>query len=818
MSEYPFKQVEKKIQQKWNDCNAFKTSTSPKKKYYALEMFSYPSGDLHVGHLRNYVIVDLIARYHNQLGEDVLHPIGWDAFGLPAEEAAIKRGADPETWTMNNIQTSRQTLKSLGIGYDWNTEIMTCDPRYYKWTQWIFLKLFEQGLAYRASSYLNWCPQCNTVLANEQVEQGKCWRCKAEVHKRELEQWFFKTTEYAQRLLEDLNKLEGKWPEPVITAQKNWIGRSEGAEVEFKLKNKNLSLTVFTTRPDTLWGVTYAAIAPDHRLVDEIIRESDLRQEVLDYVRQSLVKSDIERTSTVDEKTGVFSGVYLVHPLTGEDIPLWVCDYVLASYGTGVIMAVPAHDCRDFAFAHKYNLPIKTVITPSPEQKSQTGSDQAYTEPGIMVNSGKYSGQKSSQAIPLIIEELENRKIGRAKVNYKLHDWLVSRQRYWGAPIPIIYCDHCGIVPVEYEQLPVELPKNVSNYLPKGRSVLSDVKSFAQVKCPRCHRAARRDGDTLDTFVDSSWYQLRYPDPHNSDELISESKANQWLPVDQYVGGIEHATGHLIYFRFITKFLYDLGIIPVDEPAVRLFNQGMVCGADGSVMSKSKGNGVEAGHFVKNFGADVCRVTTLFLAPPGKDAIWTEQGVAGVKRFLDRIWRLGERVVQTRPQPRETFTEPEKKLHHLHHLTLKNVTEDLEDWGFNTAIAYMMELVNAMVPFEDDQSPVFHHCFVDLIKILAPFAPHLAEEIWERLGNDNLIMNSGWPEYDPEAVLSEQLELVIQVNGKLRGKIMIFPQMGKNEVVEEAKQHENVSNYLQQKEIVKVIYVPGKLVNFVIKI
>lgn len=817
MSEYPFKQVEQKIQKKWNDHNAFKTSASPRKKYYTLEMFSYPSGDLHVGHLRNYVIVDLIARYHTQLGEDVLHPIGWDAFGLPAEEAAIKRGADPETWTMNNIHTSRQTLKSLGIGYDWNTEIMTCDPSYYKWTQWIFLKLFEHGLAYRASSYLNWCPQCNTVLANEQVEQGRCWRCKAEVEKRELEQWFFKTTEYAQRLLQDLENLKGKWPEPVITAQTNWIGRSEGAEVEFKVKNKDLSLTVFTTRPDTLWGVTYAAIAPDHRLLDEIIKNSDLRQDVLEYVHQSLVKSDIERTSTVDEKTGVFSGVYLVHPLTGEDIPLWVCDYVLASYGTGVIMAVPAHDCRDFAFAHKYNLPIKTVITPSPEKNEQSGLEQAYTEPGIMVNSGKYSGQQSPQAIPLIIEELENKKIGRAKVNYKLHDWLVSRQRYWGAPIPIIYCDHCGIVPVDYEQLPVELPQNVTNYLPKGRSVLSDVKSFAQVECPRCHRSARRDGDTLDTFVDSSWYQLRYPDPQNSDELISEDKAKQWLPVDQYVGGIEHATGHLIYFRFITKFLYDIGVIPVDEPAARLFNQGMVCGADGSVMSKSKGNGVEAGQFVKNFGADVCRVTTLFLAPPGKDAIWTEQGVSGVKRFLDRIWRLGERIIQSKPQPRESFTEPEKKLHHLHHLTLKKVTEDLEDWGFNTAIAYMMELVNVMVPFADDHSPVFHDCFVDLIKLLAPFAPHLAEELWERLGNENLIMNSGWPKYDPKAVLSEQLELVIQVNGKLRGKIMISPQLSKDEVVQEAKQHENVSNYLQSAEMVKVIYIPGKLVNFVIK-
>jgi len=817
MSEFPFSKVENKIQEKWKKHNVFQTPKNPKKKYYILEMFSYPSGDLHVGHLRNYVIVDLLARYYAQKGYDILHPIGWDAFGLPAEEAAIKNKIDPETWTLKNINTSRNTLKSIGIGYDWTTELMTCSKDYYKWTQWIFIKLYENGLAYRDTAFVNWCPGCNTVLANEQVEEGKCWRCHSEVNKRELDQWFFKITDYADKLLEDLKYLDGKWPEPVITAQKNWIGRSEGAEVDFAVENSDLKLTVFTTRPDTLWGVTFAAIAPEHKLLSEIIKNSSEKSQVDEYVIQSLAKTDIERTSTISEKNGVHSGVFLIHPLNGDKIPLYVCDYVLASYGTGVVMAVPAHDKRDFAFARKYDIPIKIVIQPKCDKLDVHSMENAFTEPGIMVESSIFTGKKSDVAIPEIIEYLIDKKVGRKKINFKLHDWLVSRQRYWGAPIPMIYCEKCGIVTVPKEDLPVTLPENIDDYLPKGRSVLSGIEHFVNVNCPKCGADAKRDGDTLDTFVDSSWYHLRYPDVKNDKELISKGKSNSWLPVDQYIGGMEHATGHLIYFRFITKFLNDIGVIEVNEPAARLFNQGMVCGADGSVMSKSKSNGVEAGQFVVNFGADVCRVTTLFLAPPGKDAIWTEQGVAGVKRFLDRVWRLGERIKSSSVEKHTEMTVQEKDLDRIMNMTIMNVTNDIEHWGFNTAIAFLMEMVNKMVPFKNSNSPVFHRAYKILLQLLAPFAPHIAEELWEREGNSDLIIKSGWPQHDSEAVLADSEEIVIQVNGKVRGRIYLAPDIGKQKTIEKAKIHENVSNYLQGVKILKTVYIEHRLVNFVIK-
>lgn len=817
MNNYPFGEIEPRIQKKWKDSKIFKTKKNPNNKYYILEMFSYPSGDLHVGHLKNYVIVDLLSRYYALKGYDVLHPIGWDAFGLPAEEAAIKHKADPETWTLKNINTSRETLKFMGIGYDWDTEIKTCDKDYYKWTQWIFIKLFEKGLIYKDFSLVNWCTSCQTVLANEQVESGKCWRCKSEVIKRELEQWFVKITDYAQRLLDNLENLKENWPEPVIIAQKNWIGRSSGAEVDFKIENQDIKLTVFTTRPDTLWGVTYLAIAPEHKKLQEIIKESPNKKEVEDYIKSSILKTDIERSSTVSEKTGIFSGVYLVNPVSGEKVPLWVCDYVIASYGTGVVMAVPAHDQRDFEFSKKFNIPIEVVIQPKDQKIEASSLDEAFINKGIMINSGIFSGKDSEKAIPGIIKYLEQREYGRAKINYKLHNWLVSRQRYWGAPIPMIYCKKCGTLPVSEKDLPVLLPKGDIDYTPKGRSVLSGIKEFENTVCPKCGGKAKRDGDTLDTFVDSSWYQLRYPDSRNNQELISKKLANDWLPIDQYVGGIEHATGHLIYFRFITMFLYDLGIIPYEEPVKKLFNHGMVCGEDGQKMSKSKGNGVPAGEFVKNFGADVCRVTTLFLAPPGKDAIWSEQGVSGVKRFLDRIWRICNKVINIDYENNSIENKGDEELNRSLNLTIKNVTKDIDEWGFNTAIAYMMEFLNILTSNKNYESKVFYKSYKTLIKLLSPFAPHICEEIWELLGEKDLLLLSEWPDYDREIIKNKIKEIIIQVNGKLRGKIILDVNISKDEVIKKAKNVEKVKYFIDGKEIIKEIFIPNKLINFVIK-
>lgn len=816
MAEYPFAEVEKNVQEKWKNKNVFRTAQNPRNKYYVLEMFAYPSGDLHVGHLRNYVIVDLLARYYSQRGFDVLHPVGWDAFGLPAEEAAIKNKIHPRKWTESNIEKSRRTLKSIGIGYDWGTEILTCDPEYYKWTQWIFLKLFENGLAYQDVSLVNWCPKCQTVLANEQVENGKCWRCSSEVTKRELKQWFFRITQYAQDLLDDLEKLKEGWPEPVITAQKNWIGRSEGAEIDFSVTGKDMKLTVFTTRPDTLWGVTFAAIAPDHKLLGEILSGSDKKFTAEEYVKKSVMKTEIQRLSTVEEKTGVYSGVDLKHPLTGENVPLYICDYVLSTYGTGTVMGVPAHDSRDFDFAKKYGLKVKEVIKPLQNIDNNEPLEDAFTDYGVLTNSGIFSGMNSEEAIPAIIEFLEKEGIGRRKVNFKLHDWLVSRQRYWGAPIPVIHCSSCGVVPVPERDLPVVLPDNIEDYTPHGKSVLAAVDSYINVSCPECGEPAKRDPDTLDTFVDSSWYQLRYPDARNSEKLIGYTKAESWLPIDKYIGGIEHATGHLIYFRFITKFLHRLGIVPCGEPAARLFNHGMVCGSDGSVMSKSKGNGVEAGEFVGNFGADVCRVTTLFLAPPGRDAVWSEQGVAGAKRFLDRIWRLGEKYSAGKSNRKATANE-EKELIRIMNSTVKRVTEDIESWGFNTAIAAMMEFVNELVPFEDSSSAVFRKAYETLLLLLAPFAPHIAEYLWERTGKNEFVLKSGWPQYDPETIISESEEIGVQVNGKLRAVLRLPFDITEDEAFSQAAETPNVKQYIEGREIKKRIFVPHRMISFVVK-
>ncbi|MBN1150307.1 leucine--tRNA ligase [candidate division WOR-3 bacterium] len=814
MSEYPFSEVEKKIQQKWEENEVFKTKENPQKKYYVLEMFAYPSGDLHVGHLRNYVIVDLLARYYAQNGFDVLHPVGWDAFGLPAEEAAIKKGIHPLKWTKSNVEKSKNTLKSIGIGYDWNTEIMTCSPDYYKWTQWIFLKLYENGLAYQDTSLVNWCPKCQTVLANEQVEGGRCWRCHSEVTKRDLKQWFFKITQYAQQLLDDLVTLKGKWPEQVITAQKNWIGRSEGAEIDFSVIGKDIKLRVFTTRPDTLWGVTFAAIAPEHKKIREIISDSPKLKDVENYINKSVLKTEIERISTAEEKTGIYSGIDLEHPMTGEKIPLFVCDYVLASYGTGVVMGVPAHDSRDFAFAKKHGIAAIRVIMPSAGVSNEI--TEAFTDYGILENSGEFSGMTSEEAIPEIIKNLENQKKGNRRINFKLHDWLVSRQRYWGAPIPMIHCEKCGVVPVPEEDLPVLLPENVEEYTPKGKSVLAAVDSYINVKCPKCGAAAKRDPDTLDTFVDSSWYQFRYPDSKNDSELINPKKAAKWLPIDKYVGGIEHATGHLIYFRFITKVLNRLGIVPCSEPALQLFNHGMVCGADGSVMSKSKGNGVEAGQFVLNYGADVCRVNTLFLAPPGKDAIWSEQGVSGAKRFLDRIWRLGEKYSAGISKTRIT-AEEEKNIRRSMNMTVKKVTEDIENWSFNTAIASMMEFVNDLVPLEDCSSQIYREAFENLIRLLAPFAPHIAEELWEMSGMTGFVADSGWPCFDTQYLQPENEEIAVQVNGKLRDVLVLPHEVDEETAFRAAFESPKVKNHVDGRNIMKKIFVPHRMISIVIK-
>lgn len=818
---YPAQKIEKKWQKWWEEIGLFKTREKPEKKYYILEMFPYPSGrDLHMGHLKNYAIGDVVARIKMMEGYDILHPMGWDAFGLPAENAAIHHGIHPKKWSEENIKAYREHLKLLGISYDWNREIATCDPSYYKWTQWLFLLLFDMGLAYRREEFVNWCPNCKTVLANEQVVEGKCERCNTPVYKKKLEQWFFKITDYAERLLKDLKKLEGKWPPQVIKQQENWIGKSEGTLITFTLEEENIPLSVFTTRADTLYGVTFLTIAPEHPVLEKIIEKLPNKEEVKSYVEMALLRSETERLSTEREKTGVFTGLYAIHPMTGEKLPLWVGDYVLVGYGTGIVMGVPAHDQRDFEFAKKYGLPVKVVIKPENGELSDE-LEEAYEEYGVMINSDSFSGLKSKDGIKKLEDYLKEKGFGGPSVSYKIRDWLISRQRYWGGPIPVVHCFRCGVVPVSKEELPVMLPEKIKDFLPKGRSPLEDVPEFMNTKCPKCRGDARRDPDTMDAFVDSSWYFLRFIDPNNSELPFSSELAKIWMPVDQYIGGAEHATKHLIYARFIQKVLYDAGYVSQDEPFLHLFTQGLVLmrTKEGTIemMSKSRGNIVPVGPFVEEYGADVARITILFAAPPKKNFEWTDEGVTGARRFIQRVYRLYQEIPKKYKEfDKNSLKKNEKNLYIRLNQTINEVRKDFDEFHFNTALARIMELLNILYTFDEKISPVYSYTLEKLVLLLAPLAPHLAEELWHKLGNKDSVFHNPLPVPDTDFLYFEEIEIPVQINGKLRGRVKIERGAPQDKILERALHDEKIRKHIDGKEIKKVIYIKNRLLNIVI--
>ncbi|WP_175393328.1 leucine--tRNA ligase [Brevibacillus laterosporus] len=818
---YNPQELEVKWQKKWNEQKTNKTvEDSSKPKFYCLEQFPYPSGRLHMGHMRVYSIGDVIARLKRMSGFQVLHPMGWDAFGLPAENAAVKFGAQPAKWTYENIDFMKMQLNRLGVSIDWSREVATCSPDYYKWTQWLFLTFLEQGLAYRKRAFVNWCPECSTVLANEQVIDGLCWRCDSEVTKKDLEQWFFSITDYAERLLTDLDKLSG-WPEKVRTMQKNWIGKSEGANVTFTIPELNdEQVKVFTTRPDTLYGVSYMVLAPEHPLVPKLIAGKEQEASVLAFVEEMKKESDITRTATDAEKVGLFTGAYAKHPLTGEQVPIWVANYVLLDYGTGAVMGVPAHDERDFAFAKKYDLAIKVVINPeNPEiLAEEIGIDAPYTEDGTLINSAQFDGMPNREAIKAIADVLEQQGKGGLSTTYRLRDWLVSRQRYWGAPIPIIYCDSCGVVPVPKEQLPVLLPEDV--VIDGKRNPLTSSEEFMETMCPTCGGAAKRETDTMDTFIDSSWYYLRYTDASNKELPFSKENADKWMQVDEYIGGIEHAILHLLYSRFFTKVLHDAGMLSFDEPFRSLLTQGMVL-KDGAKMSKSKGNVVSPDEMIEKYGADTVRLFILFAAPPERDLDWTDTGVEGSFRFLNRVWRLVESNQELFQAPYQVAANDDaaKDLYRTTHHTIKKVTEDIgERYTFNTAISTIMELVNKMYsyPAESDRG-TFAFAMETLIILLAPIAPHISEEMWQQLlGKTSSVHMQEWPTFDPKALVLDEVEIVIQINGKVRDKLVVANGLSKDELEKHVLAHEKGIALIDGKTVRKVIAVPGKLVNIVV--
>lgn len=817
MSHYDFKAIEAKWQKRWEEQKLYKAVEDSKRpKYYCLEMFPYPSGKLHMGHVRNYSIGDVVARFKRMRGYNVLHPMGWDAFGLPAENAAIKHGIHPAKWTWDNIDNMRKQLKQLGLSYDWEREVATCHPGYYKWTQWFFLKLYERGLAYRKKSYVNWCPSCATVLANEQVVDGRCERCGSEVGKKYLEQWFFRITEYADELLEDLKKLPG-WPEKVKIMQENWIGRSEGAEVYFTAEKTGEKIPVFTTRPDTIFGVTYMVMAPEHPMVDELVKGTPYEESVREFQKKMEKLSEVVRTSTETEKEGMFIGAYAINPLSGERVPIWIANYVLLDYGTGVVMGVPAHDQRDFEFAKKYGLPIKVVINPPGMELSAEEMQEAYADDGVLVNSGTFSGMNNREAIKAITEFMEEKGLGKKAVNYKLRDWLISRQRYWGAPIPIVYCEKCGIVPVPEDELPVLLPDDVE-FNPKGTSPLLECEEFLNTTCPRCKGPAKRETDTMDTFMCSSWYYYRYTDPRNDEKPFDQEKLDYWMPVDQYIGGVEHAILHLMYSRFFNKVMRDAGLVHVDEPFTNLLTQGMVL-KDGAKMSKSLGNIVSPEDIIEKYGADTARLFILFAAPPEKDLEWSDQGVEGCFRFLQRVWRLVEELMPMMDAP-SGDEKADREVRRLVHKTIKKVTDDIEGrFNFNTAISAIMEMVNVLNSSKGKpvSGKVIREAVETLLLLLAPFAPHITEELWERLGHETSIHLMSWPVADEAAMAEEEVEVVVQVNGKVRTKILMPAEITEEVMKEAALKHEKISSLLEGKTVVKVITVPRKLVNIVVK-
>lgn len=852
MKEYNPHEIEPRWQKVWAETGAHKaTEDTSKPKRYVLEMFPYPSGDIHMGHVRNYTIGDVTARYYAMRGYDVLHPMGWDAFGLPAENAAIKHNSHPAKWTYANIETQKASFKRMGFSYDWDRTVVACDPEYYRWGQWIFLQMYKRGLVERRNSPVNWCPNCKTVLANEQVTEGECWRCHGAVEKRDLTQWYYKITDYAQELLDDLDQLKG-WPDPVKQMQANWIGRSEGAEVDFELipaegKDDGQTITVFTTRPDTLFGCSFFLLAPESPLVHDLVCGTEYEAEVMALVEGAAKVSAVERAQGDREKHGAFTGRYVINPVNGEKVPVWVADYIVADYGTGAVMAVPCGDQRDFEFARKYNLPIIPIILGEDdplypelngvqERKVTTVDwEKSYEAEGVLVQSGKYTGMvggKHSPAVDAIIGDLEAQGKGKKSVQFRLRDWLISRQRYWGNPIPIIYCDDCGTVPVPEDQLPVTLPKDID--LAAGET-LATHEQFAQCTCPKCGKPARRETDTMDTFTCSSWYYMRYTDPHNTELPFSPDRVNRWMPVDQYIGGIEHAILHLLYSRFFTKVLRDMGMLDFDEPFTNLLCQGMVLDENGEVMSKSKGNVISPEDMIAGYGADAVRAYILFMAPPDKELQWNEDGLAGMYKFLNRTWRMvndlaGKAGEETSFQAGAKAEEAKKAHDELlreRHRVVGKVIDDFGRNNFNTAIAAIMELVNATGDYlrknsAEDRAANAELAAFDkeiaevIVKLLAPMAPHWAEELWQDvLGNETSVHKEAWPEFDPNAAKASEVELAVQVNGKVKAKITVAADAAEDAIRETALKA--IADATAGKDIKKVIVIPGRLVNVVAK-
>ena len=825
MEKYDSAQIEEYWQNIWEKEDFDRSEIDHSRtKYYVLEMFPYPSGKLHMGHMRVYSIGDVLARFLRMRGYNVIHPMGWDAFGLPAENAAIEHNVNPAEWTAQNIEHMKKQQKRLGVSYDWRREVNTSAPDYYRWTQWLFLLMFKEGLAYKKKASVNWCTDCATVLANEQVEKGLCWRCSSVVETRELEQWFLRITDYAERLLYDLDKLED-WPERVKVMQQHWIGRSEGAEIAFKIKEfAGEEIRTFTTRPDTLFGVTYMVLAPEHPLSRRLVEGTEREQEVFNFINEVRQVSEIERTAEEAPKIGIFTGRHAVNPINGEEVPILVGNYVLMAYGTGAVMGVPAHDQRDFEFAHKHNLPIRVVIQPEGESLSVQNMPEAYVGEGKMINSGTFNGLDNLEGIKKITAYLEQQGLGSYQVTYRLRDWLISRQRYWGAPIPVVYCQKCGTVPVPESDLPVELPMEVElsgNRVPS----LAQYNSFVLTNCPTCGGEARRETDTMDTFICSSWYFLRYTSPDCNDAPFEREEANYWMPVDQYIGGIEHAVLHLLYARFFTKVLFDKKMINAEEPFSRLLAQGMVY-KDGAKMSKSKGNVVTPDEIVKQYGADTGRLFILFASPPEKDLDWSDQGVEGCHRFLRRIWRLAAECLEqfAAGEGSTAVTAQETDLERHVHASIKKVTSDIEErFNFNTAISAIMELVNATYAYRqavksaEQNHAVLRETLEKTVLLLAPFAPHMAEELWRQLGYISSVHKQFWPEYDPEKLLVEEVEVVVQINGKVRGRIIVPSECTDDDLIEKARENERIGELLAGKDVAKTIIVPGRLVNIVVR-
>lgn len=821
--------IEKKWQEKWAKEKTFKTyDESDKPKYYALSMFPYPSGKLHMGHVRNYTITDVIARFKKMKGYNVLHPMGWDSFGLPAENAAMKHGANPAKWTDENIAYMTKQLNMLGLSYDWDREVATCKPEYYKWTQWLFLQFYKKGLAYKKEAAVNWCNECGTVLANEQVIDGKCWRCDSVVEKKYLSQWFLKITDYADRLLQDLDKLEG-WGDNVKTMQANWIGKSSGAIFNFKVvdapNGEEMYVPVYTTRPDTVHGITYLVVAPEYKDIEKLTTAEN-KDAVEEYRANARKMTEIERLSTDRPKTGVPLGTHCINPFTGETFPLWTADYALVEYGTGAVMAVPTHDERDFAFAKKYNLPLKVVISPVDRELNPNEMTNAYTDEGVLVNSNEFNGMKNTEAKKAITQKAVDNGFGEFKTQYRLRDWLISRQRYWGAPIPVVYCDKCGIQPVPENQLPVLLPEDV-DFSVVGKSPITTSKTFKDTVCPVCGGHAVRETDTMDTFICSSWYYLRYADARNSEKPFDKDLVNKWLPVDQYVGGIEHAILHLLYSRFFTKALKDMGLLDFDEPFKNLLTQGMVL-KDGSKMSKSKGNTVDPDEIFENYGADTARLFILSDSPPARDFDWSDAGVEGCYKFLNRVWTLissNQNDIKLNYSIPANLPKEDDKLVRIVNIAIKGITNDIEtDFQFNTVISKYRELVNSIADWRkskgelnEDDKQVFSYAVAMLIKLMSPVTVHMSEEIWENLGGEGSIHDQPWCEYDENLAKLTDFTLVVQVNGKVRDKITVDESMSKEEMEQTALASERVKEYTNGKSIVKVIVVPKKLVNIVVK-